>query len=289
VRMIQVAEDLLDAPPAEEIALTPSGEYAFLRQFGETRLVIIDLLTELVDRVEVGLNPTDIDLTPDGRRAVVVARASAELYVFDTEDPYAAPEVIGLPEAELLGSVQFSPDGSKAVLYTTAADLNHYTTWDLSTDTFTVRALQKPVAGVALSPDGGTMMVFHDAERDAPETPTSNPFYGNDALSLIDLEDFRQNTLLLDAPPSAYANSTDGAYGFFIMEDQPYLEVLDYARLYHDELNLRSSPVHVGVLPGTTYAYVNQEHDLGRLSFFDPSTGVLETITGFELNSGIEH
>ena len=49
VRMIQVAEDLLDPPPAEEIALTPNGEYAFLRQFGETRLVIIDLLTELVD------------------------------------------------------------------------------------------------------------------------------------------------------------------------------------------------------------------------------------------------
>ncbi|MCB9741761.1 MAG: hypothetical protein H6740_04045 [Alphaproteobacteria bacterium] len=289
VRMIQVAEDLLDAPPAEEIALTPTGDYAFLRQLGETRLVIIDLLTELVDRVEVGENPTDLDLTPDGQRAVVVARASSELFVFDATDPYATPEVIALPETELLGSVQFSPDGSKAILYTTAADINHYTTWDLDTDEFTVRALQKPVAGVSLSPDGGTMLVFHEANRDAPETTASSPFYREDALTLIDLDDFRQNTLLLDAPPSAYADSSDGAYGFFIMDGERVLEVIDYARLYHTEIALASDPVHVGVLPATTYAYVNQEHELGRLSFYDPSAGVLETITGFELNSGIEH
>ena len=35
-------------------------------------------------------------------------------------------------------------------------------------------------------------------------------------------------------------------------------------------------------------AWVSQEHDLGRISFFDPDEGTLETITGFELNSEIE-
>jgi hypothetical protein len=33
---------------------------------------------------------------------------------------------------------------------------------------------------------------------------------------------------------------------------------------------------------------VSQDHDLGRISFYDPDDDSLETLTGFELNSGIE-
>ena len=289
VRLVQVAEDLLDPPAAEELEISPSGNFAFVRQFGVDDLVIVDLASALVSRVPVGQNPTDVDLTPDGRSAVVVSRGSNELYVFDANDPTQSPRVLAMPEGELLGSIQFSPDNSKAVLYTTAADMNHFTTWDLATDEFTVRALQKPVAGVSISPDGGTMLVFHDRLRDGPETPTDSPFYRKDALTLLSLRDFRQNVLLLAAAPSAWADSTDGRWGFFVMAGEPYLEVLDYAELHHDEVDLRSDPVHVGVLPGTSFAYVNQEHELGRLSFFDPTVGSLDTITGFELNSGIEH
>lgn len=289
VRLVEVAEDLLDPPPAEELEISPSGSFAFIRQFGEDDIVIVDLASASVSRVPVGLNPTDIDLSPDGASAVVVSRGSSELYIFDASDPTVSPSVVALPDTELLGSIQFSPDNTKAVLYTTAADINHFTTWDLASGEFTVRALQKPVAGVSISPSGGALLVFHERGRDAPETPTDSPFYNHDALTLISLEDWRQNALLLADAPTAWANSSDGDWGFFVMEGQPYLEVLDYAELHHDEIDLRSDPVHVGVLPGTAFAFVNQEHPLGRLSFFDASTGSLETITGFELNSGIEH
>jgi hypothetical protein len=43
------------------------------------------------------------------------------------------------------------------------------------------------------------------------------------------------------------------------------------------------------VLPGSTIAWVSQDHSLGRISFYDAPTGSMDTITGFELNSGIEH
>ena len=36
-------------------------------------------------------------------------------------------------------------------------------------------------------------------------------------------------------------------------------------------------------------AWVSQDHPLGRISFFDPDDASLETLTGFELNSGIEN
>jgi hypothetical protein len=56
-----------------------------------------------------------------------------------------------------------------------------------------------------------------------------------------------------------------------------------------EDIELKSVPVHVGTLPESPYAYASQEHELGRISFYDAETGSLETITGFELNSEIEH
>ena len=64
----QISDDLIDPPLAEEVLLVPDGSYVFVRQFGATELVVVDILAELVDWVEVGANPTDIDVTPDGSK-----------------------------------------------------------------------------------------------------------------------------------------------------------------------------------------------------------------------------
>jgi hypothetical protein len=63
---------------------------------------------------------------------------------------------------------------------------------------------------------------------------------------------------------------------------------LDFSSLLHDDIELRSPAVHLGVLPATRSIYVSQEHDLGRISFYDADSGDVQTITGFELNAGIE-
>jgi hypothetical protein len=56
----------------------------------------------------------------------------------------------------------------------------------------------------------------------------------------------------------------------------------------HDRVPLRSEAIFVGVLPGTETAFVTQEHDLGRISFYDTATEALNTVTGYELNAAIE-
>jgi hypothetical protein len=73
------------------------------------------------------------------------------------------------------------------------------------------------------------------------------------------------------------------------MEDEKYLVELDYATLLPNDIDLKSDPVHIGVLPDTRLVYASQDHELGRISFYDPDTEELQTITGFELNSGIEY
>ncbi|MBW1877689.1 MAG: hypothetical protein JRJ84_04930 [Deltaproteobacteria bacterium] len=292
--LVQVAEDLLDPPIAEEVAITPSGAYAFVRQFGAEDLVVVDLSTHDVSRLPVGINPTDLDLTPDGTKAVVVSRGSGEVYVFDAANPFDTPDILALPEEATLGSVVMAPSGDQAILYTTAVLEATYATWDLGTDEITLRSLVKPVAGIAVTPTGESLLVFHTKD-DAVDADPNSPFDNKWALSLIDLDDFRSNPLLLPSEPIGYANALSGLRGYLIMENQQWLSVLRYDTLLYDEYRLRSYPVHLGVLPDLDIAdgdeppaWVSQEHSLGRISFFDPDDESMETITGFELNSGIE-
>lgn len=289
-----VLDHSLEPPRAEEVVLSRDGTWAFVRQFGADHLLVVDLLLREVDAIPVGANPTDLDLTPDGERAVVVSRNSRELWVLDADDPFAPPEVLPLPGADPYGSVTFDPTGNLAILYTTASSTDRYATWDLTTGELTERRLVKPVRSIGITPAGNAMLVLH-TKGDAPDADRNSPFFGKWALSMVSLTDFRANPLLLPAEPIGFANASNGRFGYFIMDGQPLLEMVDYTTLLHTELRLRSEPVYVGVLPDLDpldddepAAWVSQEHDLGRISFFDPDTGKVETITGFELNSQIE-
>ena len=286
--LVQLADDLLDPPAAEEIEIAPDGSYAFVRQFGADEIAILDLVTATVDRVPVGYNPTDLDITPDGSRAVVVSRGDQELWLLETADPFAPAEVVPLPDGYVLGSLQLSPDGETGILYTTATLQDRYATWDISTGEVTMRGLVKPVMSMSVSPTGESLLVFHTLE-DAEDADSSSPYYGEWAMTLLDMDDFRSNPMRLAAEPEAYAHADDGEHGFFIMTGQDHLVVLDYGTLLPEDIELKSEPLHVGTLPGSDWAYASQEHYLGRISFYDSDSGALETITGFELNSEIEH
>ena len=262
--IVEIADDLLDPPRAEEVAITPDGAYAFIRQYGQPEIVLVDLaINEWVDSLPVQSNPTDLDITPDGSQAVIVDRDAQKIFIYPTLNPEgSSAEIIELPETELLGSVTFAPDSQKAVLFTTAANISHYTTWDLTEadpdKALKTRPLVAPIRDVAITPTGNSLLVIHKTESGVD----SDPGYENkNTISLIDLHDFLDNPLILPAAPTTFANSNSGEVGYVIMEDHPQMTVLAYDQLLHWDIDLKSKPVHVGVLPDTNYAYINQEHD----------------------------
>lgn len=291
-RLIELAPGVLEPPPAEEVILAADGSFAWVRAFGATSLLILDLASGERAEIPAGINPTDLDLTPDGLSAVAVARDSHELWIYEANSPFAPPTVLPLPEDAGYGSLLFSPDGAKAALYTTASPVERIGIWDIAEGTITERALVKPVAAVGITPTGQSMLVFHTLS-DGPDT---EPVFADaHALTMMDLEDYRSNPLLLPGAPIGYANSTTGLRGYFVMEGSPFFEVLDYVTLLHEQYTLSSIPEYVGVLPDLAPgdgdeppAWVSQQYDLGRISFFDPDDASLETLTGFELNAGIE-
>lgn len=289
LRRIAIAEDLVNPPRAEEVLLDPQGRYALIRQYGVNELVLVNLETdsaEAVSLIAVGENPTDMDVSPDGTEAIVVARGSKELWIYDLSDPSLPPSVLPMPEEEVFGSLILSPDSSQGLLYSTASQESTMGVWSRDADDIVVRGLVKPVSNIGVSPTGETAVVFHPAENG--DTPSTSQFYNHFALSLVDLSDYFTSAYQLAAEPDSFASTPDGNIGFYTMKNQPYLELLDYRTFVPSEVRLPSNPVHLGTLPETNTAFVSQEHGLGRISFFDTDEAVLQTITGFELNAAIE-
>lgn len=287
--------DALEPPAAEEVVLSPSGRYAFVRQRGADAIVSVDLDARTTLTLPVGANPTDLDLSPDGAYAVVVSRTDNQLWIFDAEAPEIPPDVIDLPDTLVAGSIRFNPDGDRAILYTTASLTRTYAIWNTLTDEIRVESLVKPVRGMAYTPTGDSLLVMHTRANSPDQLPGSD-FYDHWAISLIQVDDraLLSNAIKLPAEPIDFANAHDGRNGYFIMHNYPSMVQVDYDTLLYDAIRLRSHPVFVGVLPpledqtGRPPAWASQEHDLGRISFFHPDTGRVETITGFELNNQIE-
>ena len=290
-RLIELEPDALDAPTAEEVIVAHDGSFAWVRQFGANDLLVVDLLDGSIAHVPGGDNPTDLDLSPDGSEAIAVARGSAELWVYDARQPFEPPGIVTLPPSDY-GALTFAPTGDRAILYTNASPVETFGVWTVGTDVVTERSVVKPISSVAVNPTGDTALFFH-TETDGPNTEPL--FAGSYALTLVSLADYRSNPLLLPAEPLGYAHSTSGDLGYFAMFGEPLLEMLNYSTLLHEEIGLRSLPSFVGVLPDRAPddgdeppAWVSQEYELGRISFYDPDDASLETLTGFELNSEIE-
>ncbi len=285
IQLVQIADDLLDPPDSEELLLNPAGTRALIRQRDNSRLVLVDLDALSTSTLPTGGTPSDLDMHPDGVHAVAVARGSSELWIYDLESPQA-PRVVDMPEDETLGAVTFGPDeATPALLYSTVSGQSRFASWDLSDDSITVHPLPKPVVAVGLDPTGQTALFVHD-DLDADDMDVA--YDGKHGVTLVNTRTWLTNDYVLPAEPTQFAHSDDGAHGFLIMDREERLEVLDYGTLLMDDVELRSEPVHLGTLPGTSWAYVSQEHELGRLSLYDAATGTLKTMTGFELNAGIE-
>ena len=287
-RLIPLVDDQLDPPVAEEVVLSADGSFAFVRQRGVEDLLVVDLTAEVVDLLDVGEDPTDMDLSVDGERLSVVARSARQVWTFDVENPYATPSVVDFPSDQAYGSLTFTGDGQRAVLYTNATLVDSLAIWNLGDDSFDERSLVKPIASVALSPVGDNAIIFH-TKTNAAGMDSDDPFYNEWAVTLMQTDGIGENRLLLPSEPTGYTMTDDNKWGFFILDGETLVEACSFTTLIPQLIDLPSEPVFVGTLPGHDVAWASQQHDLGRLSFYDAAADSLDTITGFELNSEIEH
>ena len=65
------------------------------------------------------------------------------------------------------------------------------------------------------------------------------------------------------------------------------MQIMDLATFAVDELPLLAPPTTIGTFPDLERAFVGQEADGGRVSFYLWPTEQTQTVAGFELGAGV--
>lgn len=296
-RLIPLTQDIDENLQVAELKVGPDGHYAFARLANLSQLVVIDLKasepSQAVTRLDLPGIPSDMDLAESV--LVLVDRANATLRLYDPENPSEAPRLVPTPSNQIVGSVAVAPDQARAILYTTLTQkdingtgvedipLNRFSVWDLATDAITLHELVKPVADVRLNRTAvnDVATILHQGDADSEVAAFDN----KEALSHFYFSDGLVVPAVLQDPIVSIADTPGGGYEYLILEDNTNVLVVSYQSRQVTAVAVQSQPVFVGILTGSNVGYVSQEHELGRLSFVEPESLTVSTITGFELNA----
>ncbi|MFO0604356.1 MAG: hypothetical protein U0324_14330 [Polyangiales bacterium] len=283
--------------PARDISITRDGRYAIARVEGTSTLRLVDLATRAITAYTAAGAVTDLDIAPDGTYALAVVRERSEVLRIPIPMGFSTPSAVTRTEAtgEFVGSVTFSPDGRRALLYTTALPLERVTLMELDgAPSLQVVRLRKAVRAVAFSPDGRTALVVHSRAPGSPDDATADLETRIDrsfGYTLLDVGTRFAKLQLTPADVGPFAITTDGAYAFVLLRN----DAASVAQAHRasmrsfaiDTLSLGSPPNSVGVVSGTQRVFIGQEHPEGRITFVDWTSGALQSVTGFELNARI--
>ena len=311
-----------------DVSITKDGAYALARRLETSELRLVDLASGSIKILDVGraLAPTlleapdagappstdagatepppppapaiitDVDLSPGGDYALAVIRdrnTVARIAIpggFEGTGEVTVREVPG----ELIGSVTLTPDGKRAMLFTTVVPTNErLTILELDSDA-APRPLQlrKSVASVVVSPDSKTALVIHAKLPGSPDEPgidVDAKTDRQDGYTLVALDDGYVKLQTTPAPLGPTTIVPDGSHLFalFAGANQFQVEGVDLRSFRIRSTTLGSRPVSIGSVPASKRVFVGQDHPDGRISFIDWDTGGVQSVTGFELNSRI--
>jgi hypothetical protein len=154
--------------------------------------------------------------------------------------------------------------------------------------------LRKAVRAVAFSPDGRSALLVHSRSPGSPDDATVDLETRIDrsfGYTLLDVGTRFAKLQLTPAEVGPFAIVTDGSHAFVLLRDDArQIAQAQRASLRSfaiDTLTLGSPPSSVGVVSGTQRAFIGQDHPEGRITFVDWTSGALQSVTGFELNSRI--
>jgi DNA-binding beta-propeller fold protein YncE len=278
-----------------EVVVSPDGSWAFARWEGQPFIRALDLDSgDLIDTPLPG-SPTDIDLTSDGSRLLMVVRDVSLLALMEVPGSIGDESALRLIDCAPLtvGSAVITPDDQQVLVFTNALNQEAIALVDLEGGEVEIAMLRKGIRAVALSPDGLSALVMHNRIPGDPE-PTDDfetQLDRRSGFSLIDLESLFIKLQLTESDPGRFTFFPDSSAAYVIVADRSAnlreINRIDLESFVVEALDVGSFPIEVGPVPGTHRIYVSQDHPMGRLSFIDVESGEMRTVTGFELNSQI--
>ncbi len=267
-----------------DVSITPDGSYALVRREGQSTMSVFSLADGARTDVTLPAPATDLDLSPDGAKAVAVLRSTSEVALAAVPGIVADPTAFSLvPVNATIGSVSLAPESPLAFLYTNATPSDLLAVLDTSQAAPTARTilLRAPILAVFPTPDASHALILHNELDDA-----GSHYPAAFSLAPIAL-DLPPKIIGLDAPVISVAIEPSGAHTLVATGDEMSgafgLALSTLPSLKVKKLPLASMPIAAGIVAGAGKGFVAQKHPDGRITFVTLDTGETRTITGFEL------
>lgn len=266
-----------------DVSVTRDGSLALVHERGTPTLELVPL-SGSGETLSVSFAGaiTDVDLADTGR-AVAVIRELSLFVSFDLPALLADPNDFRAQEVpgETIGSVDLTPDGTHAVLYTNAEDSDRLTIVSLETSPPSARTIktETPIAAVRLTPDGAHAVALGKNVTGA----TTGSF------AVVSVKDARFPRVVgTEAPVIDVAlDDVAGVVTTTSPSGVHVAYVISLPSLGVEPIRLASPPLSAGVLPAQGLGFVSQAHAAGRVSFFDFQASRTRTLTGFELSAEV--
>ncbi|MEQ1503244.1 MAG: hypothetical protein ABMB14_13490 [Myxococcota bacterium] len=262
------------------------------------------------------VDPVGIDLTPDGRYALLSARGSSDLYALDLAvdainivELASAPAAMavspqanrtalvygGIPLVEVMDHDLFelrpvtldepmdriTLAGDQAVLW---SDQNAHDVYrlDLASTNLTEYRLQNPATGLYLAPTNEFAVALTRAEGGGGGSDVDAVYDRNPGMEIVDLRSDDSEPFLLEGQGLGVAFSADATFlnALVLQQGVDYLFRLDLYTRETEEIELSAPPIAIGSMPDGQF-YITHDRALGLVSFLDPLTGKITEVAGF--------
>ncbi|MEN0066126.1 MAG: hypothetical protein AAGA48_28555 [Myxococcota bacterium] len=266
---------------------------------------------------DVVRDPNGIDLTPDGRYALISTANEADLYVIDLMDE--SINIIDLSGEP--ATLQVADDADRTVLVYDDSPvvevmehgfftvdrldldepMNQITTtgglallWgdddqhdlyalDLATQQLTEYSIQNPAISLHPAPGGEFAIAMTRPESGVTSGSVDALYDANPGMEVLDLAREESVPFLLEGRGIGVAFVADetSLNALILQEGIDYLQSYDLLTGALAQIDLSAPPVTIGSLPDASLFWITHNNALGLVSFFNPQSGELIEVSGF--------
>ncbi len=307
---LDLADDVFP-PGDQQIAVSADGSFMIVRTSQFEGIAVYRFATDSVaasvEVIALSAIPTDLKLVERAdaggglERSVLAAlRASEEVARIDVDALFAGEDVadvvhvIAVDGAEA-GLVKLTPDAGSALVYSGLTRMPLLGVIDLETEATRFLTLRNQIRAVAISADSEKAVIVHKRQSGSAgvDADSLKVFQHSDGMTIADLGSGYTRAVVLQGEPTDViltkaAGGSQIAYALLEsgnVANQGVMRI-DLKSFRSDFVRLPRKPVQMGQVAGKIF--VHQEAPTGRITFFDIETQAQRTVSGYELNAGID-
>ncbi|MBA2664368.1 MAG: hypothetical protein H0U74_18915 [Bradymonadaceae bacterium] len=303
--------DSIFPPDDQEVVVSADGSFMVVRTSQFAGIALFRLpgaqTPGSVQVVELSAIPTDVDLIERTdssgaatRTIMATLRSREQVALIDIDALFGGAEaedaltLIDVNGAQA-GLARLTPDADQVLIYSGLVATPLMGVLDLESGAVRTHMLRNQIRSLAISEDSKSAVIVHHKQAGTIGAGTDplEVFQRSYGMTIFDIATGYSRPLVLQGEPTdiVMTRTPDGrpiVYSMLVSSDPSSQGIMrvDLTSFRSDFVRLARKPIQLGTVAGKVF--VNQDSPTGRITFFDIETQSQRTVSGYELNAGID-